>query len=124
MAQTFEQITAEIGLVVSRIARTDLALLAGYSQAKAAAIARFTVVLGEGYAAGTISEAQLEREKEELERMVIRFVRNLQALATTTIERIISGVADVLMAALRQMTGLPGLTLAPTPATIWGVGPA
>ncbi len=123
MADTLEQLTAEIGLVTTRIVRTDLALLAGYSQAKAQAIARFTVALGEGYAAGSITEPELEREKEELERMVIRFVRNIQALATVTIERLITGVADVLTAALRRMTGLPALTLGAPPTTIWGVGP-
>ena len=123
MTQTFDQLTAEIGLVVSRILRTDLALVRGYSQAKARAIARFTLFLGEGYAAGTISDVQLAREKEELERMVLRFVRNIQALATTTVERLISGVAEVLMTALRQMTGLPQLTLG-APTNIWGVGPA
>lgn len=122
MAQTFDQLTAEIGLVVSQILETDLALVRGYSRAKAQAIARFTLVLGEGYAAGTISEAQLEREKDELERMVIRFVRNIQALATTTVERLISGVVGVLMTALRQVTGLPQLTTG-APTSIWGVGP-
>ncbi len=125
MSKTVDQLTAEIGLVVARIVRTDLALLAGYSQAKAQSIARFTLMLGEGYAAGSISEAQLEREKEELERMVVRFVRNLQALATTTIERLLSGIAELLMTVLRQLTGLPNLTIAPVPpSTIWGVGPA
>ena len=125
MAQTIDQLTAEIGVVVSRIVQTDLALLAGYSQAKAQSIARFTLILGEGYAAGSISEAQLEQEKEELERMVIRFVRNIQALATTTVERLISGVAELLMGVLRQLTGLPNFTLTPAPGgTIWGVGPA
>jgi hypothetical protein len=124
MTQTLDQLTAEIGLVVSEIERTDLALLAGYSQAKAQAIARFTLALGEGYATGSVSDAQLEREREELERMVIRFVRNLQALATTTIERLISGVFQLLMTVLRQLTGLQGLMLSPVPpGTIWGVGP-
>lgn len=123
MADTFEQLTAEIGIVVTRILRADLALLAGYSQAKAQAIARFTVALGEGYAAGTMSEAELGREKEELERMVIRFVRNIQALATITIERLIHGISEVLSMSLRQLTGLSHLTLGPAPSTIWGVGP-
>lgn len=123
MAQTFDQLTAEIGVTVSQILRTDLALLRGYSEAKARAIARFTLFLGEGYAAGTISPAQFAREKEELERMVIRFVRNIQALATTTIERLISGVADVLVATLTQLTGMPNLTMG-RPTTIWGVGPS
>lgn len=123
MAQTSDQLTAEIGIVVSQILRTDLALLRGYSQAKARAIARFTLFLGEGYAAGSISAEQFEREKQELERMVIRFVRNIQALATTTIERLVSGVVHILAATLRRMTGLPALTLG-TPTTIWGVGPA
>ncbi len=124
MTQTIDQLTAEIGIVSARIVRTDIALLSGYSQAKARAIARFTLALGEGYASGSVSDAQLAREKEELERMVVRFVRNLQALATTTIERLISGVAELLMTVLRQLTGLPDLTLAPPPPnTIWGVGP-
>jgi hypothetical protein len=123
MADSFEQISAEIGLAVSRILRADLALLAGYSQAKAQAIARFTLALGEGYAAGTIDEAGLRREKQELERMVVRFVRNIQALATVTVERLIAGIAEVLSAALRRLTGIADLALAPTPATIWGVGP-
>ena len=124
MPQKFDQLTAEIGLVVSKIVRADLALLRGYSQAKARAIASFTFVLGEGYAAGTIPEAQMKREMEELERMVIRFVRNIQALATTTIERVLRGLGDLLMATLRQVTGLSNLPLPATPTTIWGVGAA
>lgn len=123
MADSFEALTAEIGLVTTRILRADLALLAGYSQAKASAIARFTLALGEGYASGSITGAELEREKEELERMVIRFVRNIQALATVTIERLIHGITEALSLTLRQLTGLPGFTLGPPPSTIWGVGP-
>ncbi|MFQ5565558.1 MAG: hypothetical protein ACE5EU_04270 [Paracoccaceae bacterium] len=124
MAQDFDQLTAEIGLVVSKILETDLALLRGYSQAKARAIASFTLLLGEGYAAGTVSEEQMAQEMEELERMVVRFVRNIQALATTTIERLLRGIGDLLMATLRQVTGLPALTLAPSTGMVWGVGPA
>ncbi len=124
MAQNFDQLTAGIGAAVSSIVRTDLALLRGYSQAKARAIASFTLLLGEGYAAGSISEEQMSQEMEELERMVVRFVRNIQALATTTIERLLRGIGDLLMATLRQVTGLPALTLAPSTGMVWGVGPA
>ena len=123
MAQNFDQLTGEIGLVVTRIVNTDLALLRGYSQAKARAIASFTLLLGEGYAAGTISEEQMTQEMDELERMVVRFVRNIQALATTTIERLLRGIGDLLMATLMQVTGLPALTLAPSTGMVWGVGP-
>ncbi|MHA1528285.1 MAG: hypothetical protein ACTSVG_04655 [Alphaproteobacteria bacterium] len=124
MARDFDQLTAGIGLVVTRIVETDLALLRGYSQAKARAIASFTLLLGEGYAAGTISDQQMALEMEELERMVVRFVRNIQALATTTVERLLRGIGDLLMATLRQVTGLPALTLAPSTGMVWGVGPA
>ena len=92
MARDFDQLTAGIGLAVRNIVSTDLALLRGYSQAKARAIASFTLLLGEGYAAGSISGAQMTREMEELERMVVRFVRNIQALAITTIERLLRGI--------------------------------
>jgi hypothetical protein len=124
MAQNFDTLTGEIGLVVTKIVNTDLALLRGYSQAKARAIASFTLLLGEGYAAGSISEEQMTHETVELERMVARFVRNIQALATTTIERLLRGIQDLLMTTLRQVTGLPSFTLAPSDGTVWGVGPA
>ena len=123
MAQDFDQLTAGIGAAVSTILSTDLALLRGYSRAKARAIASFTVLLGEGYASGSISDEQMAQEMEELERMVVRFVRNIQALATTTIERLLRGIGDLLMATLRQVTGLPALTLAPSTGMVWGVGP-
>jgi hypothetical protein len=124
MAQNFDELTAEIGLVVSGILKTDLALLRGYSQAKARAIASFTLLLGEAYAAGGMSDDQMKRETEELERMVVRFVRNIQALATTTIERVLHGVGALLMRVLAGLTGLPPLELLAAPGTIWGVGPA
>ena len=124
MAQEFDTLTSQIGPVVTKIVNTDLALLRGYSQAKARAIASFTLLLGEGYASGSIGEEQMAQETEELERMVVRFVRNLQALATTTIERLLRGIGDLLMTTLRQVTGLPALTLTPSSGTVWGVGPA
>ncbi len=122
MAQDFDTLTAGIGLAVSNIVSTDLALLRGYSQAKARAIASFTLLLGEGYAAGSISEEQMTQEMDELERMVVRFVRNIQALATTTIERLLRGIGNLLMATLGQLTGLPILSLSPSTGTVWGVG--
>ena len=124
MAQEVDTLTSQIGLVVTKIVNTDLALLRGYSQAKARAIASFTLQLGEGYASGNIGEEQMAQETEELERMVVHFVRNIQALATTTIERLLRGIGDLLMATLRQVTGLPALTLTPSSGTVWGVGPA
>jgi hypothetical protein len=93
-----------------------------YSQAKARAIASFTVLLAEGYASGSISGEQMTEETAELERMVVRFVRNIQALAIPTIERLLRGIGDLLMATLSQVTGLPALTLAPS--SVWGVGAA
>jgi len=124
MAQTFDKLTAEIGLVVSGILKTDLALLRGYSQAKARSIASFTLLLGEAYAAGRMSDEQMTRETAELERMVTRFVRNIRALATTTAERVLQGVGALLMRVLTGLTGLTPLALPVAPGTIWGVGPA
>jgi hypothetical protein len=124
MAQNFDTLTGEIGLVVTRIVNTDLTILRGYSQAKARAIASFTLLLGEGFASGSISEDQMNQEMTELERMVMRFVRNIQALATTTIERLLRGIGDLLMATLRQVTGLPALPLAPSTGIVWGIRPA
>ena len=124
MAQNFDTLTSEIGLVVTGILNTDLALLRGYSQAKARAIASFTLLLAEGYASGSISSEQMTDETAELERMVVRFVRNIQALAITTIERLLRGIGNLLMATLSQVTGLPALTLAPSNGMVWGVGAA
>lgn len=111
MSSELDQLAARIGETVSAILATDLALLRGYSQAKARAIASFTLLLGEGFAAGTVSEAQMRDEMEELQRMAARFVRNIQALAATTAERVLGAVLGVLLATLRQLTGLPALTM-------------
>lgn len=124
MAQDFDRLTSEIGLVAARIVNTDLALLRGYSQAKARAIASFTLLLGQGYAAGSISEEQMAQETAELERMVVRFVRNIQALATTTVERLLRGIGELLITTLRQLTGMPILPLASSNGLVWGVGPS
>jgi len=124
MAQDFDTLTAEIGLVVSGILKTDLALLRGYSRAKARAVASFTLLLGQAYAEGRMPEEQMKREMEELERMVLRFVRNIQALVATTIERVVRGVADLLIKVLLGLTGLPALALPVPDGTIWGVSAA
>jgi hypothetical protein len=123
MAQKFDTLTAEIGLAVTRIVETDLALLRGYSRAKARAIASFTVLLGEGYATGRVSDEQMTMEMVELERMVVRFVRNMQALATTTVERLLRSIGAVLSATLQRVIGLPILPMAPSTGMVWGVGP-
>ena len=124
MSRNFDTLTAEIGAVVTGILKTDLDLLRGYSQAKARAIASFTLVLGEGYKAGKIAEEQLTREMEELERMVTRFVRNIQGLVATTAERLLRGLGDLLVRTLAGLTGLSSLNLLDAPANIAGVGPA
>ncbi len=64
----------------------------------------------------------MAQEMDELERMVVRFVRNIQALATTTIERLLRGIGNLLMATLGQLTGLSALSLSPSTGTVWGVG--
>jgi hypothetical protein len=124
MAQNLDALTSEIGLVVTSILNTDLALLRGYSQAKARAVASFTLLLAEGYAGGSISSEQVAEETAELERMVVRFVRNIQALAITTVERLLRAIGNLLMATLTRVTGLPALTLAPSSGIVWGVGAA
>ena len=73
MAQDFDKLTAEIGLVISGILKTDLALLRGYSQAKARAIASFTMLLGQAYAEGRMPEDHLKREMAE-----VFYGRNIQ----------------------------------------------
>jgi len=102
MSIDFDAIAAEIGQTVSSILATDIALVRGYSEAKARAIAGFTLMIGESYAGGRLSDAALAEELAELDRMVVRFVRNIAALATTTLERLIGGVAAV----LRRVLGL------------------
>lgn len=121
MAIDFDQLTAEIGLVVSRIAQADLALLRGYSEAKARAIASFTMILGEAYAKGKISDEEMKEELIELERMVVRFVRNIEALAVTTVERLLRGIGELILRTLTGITGVPRLPLPGSTTSIWGV---
>jgi hypothetical protein len=98
---------------MTEIVGKDVRLLRGYSAAKARAIARFTKLVGEGYAQGEIDEAELEAELEEIDRMTDRFVRNLRALARVTIERLVKAVTGHLYGAVRAAALAAG---APLPA--------
>jgi len=124
MAQSIDTLAAEIGRTVSRILKTDIALLRGYSQAKARAIARFTTLIGEARAAGTLDAGQMKAEMEELERMVVRFVRNIRALATTAAESVLAGLARLLLDRLRALTGIVDLGALIPAGSIWGLGGA
>lgn len=112
MALNPTHIVTEIGRTVASVAQTDLALLHGYSRAKARAIAGYTLLIGEAHAAGQLSEADLAEEMEELDRMLARFVRNIEALASTLIERLLTAVAGVLRRVLDIYTVPPSFTLA------------
>ena len=96
---------------MSDILKKDVRLLRGYSQAKAQSIARFTKLVGEGYASGEIDDAELAEELEEIDRMVDRFVRNLRALAHVTIERLIRAVTGTLYNAIRGVSLAAGVPL-------------
>lgn len=89
----------------------DVKLLRGYSRSKAKSIARFTKLVGEGYASGEIDAAELEAELEEIDLMVDRFVRNLRALAHVTIERLVMAVTGALYGAIRAAATAGGVPL-------------
>ena len=111
------ELLQNIGDAMSNILNTDVKLLRGYSKAKAHTIARFTKLIAEGYANGEIDEAELEQELDELDDMVARFIRNIKALANTTIERLIKAVTTTLYDAIKGVAAgagvpLPALNLA------------
>lgn len=105
------QLVQDISNAMTDILNTDVKLLRGYSQAKAQTIARFTKLIGEGYANGEIDQAELEQEIDELDLMVERFVRNIKALANTTIERLIRAVTGTLYAAIKGVAAGAGVPL-------------
>lgn len=111
MTPDLESFANEIGALIARIARTDLALLRGYSQDKARAIAGFSLLVGDAYARGEIDAEQMKMEMQELDRMVLRFVRNITALAATMAERVISGVRALVLGTLARLAGVQGLML-------------
>lgn len=111
MTPSLDTLSSDIGQTVSRIIGTDLALLRGYSEAKARSIAHFTLLMGEAYAAGEITAGQLEREQGELARMVARFVRNLGALVSTTAERLTGQIMGLLTGTIGMLAGAAGLAV-------------
>lgn len=110
-AQTIQTLTAEIGAAVTGVLGRDVTLLRGYSQAKAGAIAGYTLMLGEALATGAVGADDLAEEMTEIDRMVARFVRNIEAIATTAIDRVIRAVGTVLMRVIDAALGRSGLTL-------------
>lgn len=104
-------LVSDVTQAMTDILQKDVKLLSGYSQSKAQTIARFTKLIGEGYANGEIDEEQIKDELEELNMMVERYVRNLQALANTTIERLIKAVTSTLYGAISIAAGAAGVSL-------------
>ncbi len=111
MALNVENIANDIAATMTDILSKDVKLLRGYSETKAKSIARFTKLIAEGYAAGEIDKQELEEEIDELDMMVERFVRNLKAIANTTIERLIKAVTSTLYDALRVAAAGAGVPL-------------
>ena len=110
----FEALAQEIETTVRRTAGAARETLPGYSRDKARAIAGFTLMIGEAYAAGRLSEAQMARELAELDRMVMRFVRMITALANTLAEALVGTLSRLLRGVLDAILGPAGLVL-PTP---------
>jgi len=109
----FEALADEIEETVRRTAEGARATLPDYSRAKARAIAGFTLMIGEAYATGEIDEAGMRRELDELDRMVMRYVRTIRALANTLAEALIGALARLLRRALDALLGPAGLVLPP-----------
>ncbi len=106
MNDTINQITVEIADMLSRVLGTDAMLASGYSTVKARAIAQYALLTGEAYAAGDLDEAAFQEEMRELDRMAERFVRNIRALAHTSIERAFQVVSEI----LRRVAGVSALS--------------
>lgn len=112
----FEALAGEIEATVHDTAAAAGGTLPAYSRAKARALAGFTLMTGEAYAAGRLDEDGMRRELDELDRMVIRFVRTITALANTLAEALIGALARLLRRALDRVLGPAGLVLPPLPS--------
>ena len=106
-----DNLVRDMGAAMSGILNTDVKLLRGYSRTKAKTIARFTKLIAEGYASGEIDDAEMEDELDELDDMVARFVRNIRALANTTIERLIKAVTTSLYGAIKGVAAGAGVPI-------------
>jgi len=109
----YEGLTREIEATVAESAAAARATLPDYSRAKARAIAGFTLLIGEAYADGRLDEAGMQREFGELERMVVRFVRMMTAMANTLTEAIVAAILTLLRRVLDAILGPAGLALPP-----------
>ena len=105
------QLAQSMADAMTGVLETDVKLLRGYSETKAKTIARFARLIAEGYANGEIDQNELETELDELDMMVERYVRNIRALANTTIERLISAVTGVLYGAIKAAAATAGVPI-------------
>jgi len=116
LSRDFESLATEIEATVERTARSARQTLPGYSRAKARAIAGFTLMIGEAHLTGRIDDAQMRREMAELDRMVLRFVRTMTALANTLGEALIGALSDLVHGVLDRALGPAGAFLPEGPA--------
>jgi hypothetical protein len=105
------QLMQDMATTMTTILKTDVTLLRGYSQAKAKSIARVSKLVAEGYASGEIDQSEFEMELDEVDFMIERFVRNLGALANTTIERVINALTGAIYGAIKLVAAGAGVPL-------------
>lgn len=106
-----KNLISDMTQALSGVLKKDIKTVRGYSRHKMEAIATYTKLIGEGYANGEIDNAQLKEEKKELDDMVARYVRNLEASANVTVERLIKTVTSTLYGAIRTAAGAAGVAL-------------
>ena len=111
MAKSVDDLIGDIAGAMTDVLSKDVKLLRGYSATKAKSIARLTKLIAEGYAEGEIDQQELQEELDELDMMVERFVRNLRALANTTVERLIRAVTSSLYGAITAAARTAGIPL-------------
>jgi hypothetical protein len=109
----FDGLVSNVLAAMRGILDEDARLLRGYSEAKLKTIARFTKLVGEGYAQGFIDLAEFEEHLERLDDMIERFIRNLRALAAVTIEKLISAVTGTVYGAIGGAARAAGVPLPP-----------
>lgn len=110
MSDRTHQAADEIAKAITRLLKADAQKAAGYSKVKAAAIARYALLIGEAYAAGELNEEEMRDEIEELDRMAERFVRNIRALAHMTVELPFDAVGQALRGVIGASVAAQGVT--------------
>lgn len=112
MTLDIEDVVNRLSFALRGLRAAEMPALGAAAQAKARAVTQYAALIADAYAAGSLSEAEMRRELDEIEHMTRRWAGGMKGVGGAAAEGAVRRALAVLFGALRA-----GLSFAGAPLT-------